>query len=51
MVKLEFLNTRGAHIKAETNSICLLSGSSGVFYVVHVGCKQTLKEPLSEFFN
>ena len=37
MFKLELKNACGAHIEAATNSICLLSGSSGVFYVVHVG--------------
>ena len=34
---LEFWIAHGSHIEPATNSICLLSGSSGVFYVVHVG--------------
>ena len=34
---LEFSIAHGSHIEPATNSICLLSGSSGVFYVVHVG--------------
>ena len=34
---LEFWISHGSHIEPATNSICLLSGSSGVFYVVHVG--------------
>ena len=34
---LEFWIAHGSHIEPATNSICLLSSSSGVFYVVHVG--------------
>ena len=34
---LEFWIAHGSHIEPATNSIYLLSGSSGVFYVVHVG--------------
>ena len=31
-LKLEFWNAHGPHIEPATNSICLLSGSSGIFY-------------------
>ena len=34
---LEFWIAHGSHIEPSTNRICLLFGSSGVFYVVHVG--------------
>ena len=44
MLKLEFLNGCGVHIGA------VLSGS-GVYYEFHVGCKQTLKKPLSVFLT
>ena len=37
MLKLEFLNGCGVRIGEAISTICLLSGSSGVYYVVHVG--------------
>ena len=48
MLKLEFLNGCGVHIGEAINTIWLISG---VYYEFHVGWKQTLKEPLSVFFN
>ena len=47
-LKLEFLNGCGVHIGAAISTIWSISG---VYYEFHVGCKQTLKEPLSVFFN
>ena len=35
--KLEFWIAHGSHIEPATNSMCIQSGSSRVFYVVHVG--------------
>ena len=52
MVKLEFLNGCGVHIGSAINSIYLLSGSSPVSTMrFMLGGKQTVKKPLSIFFN
>ena len=48
---LEFWIAHGSHIEPATNSICLLSGSSGVVYVVHVGWAKKIDDPLSIFLN
>ena len=49
--KLEFENVRGSHIEAATNSICLLSGSSGSSMWFMLGGQQTIDDPLSIFLN